>query len=190
MSVDHGAMDPGLTMEIVARIQEGDRKAWEALYERVHDELLFAGLRGKLESADILQSVVLECMGALPRFQDRGERSLRHFLHVLVTNKIRDRAATFAARKRRGTVALTDDLAAEQVSGPESRPSYRAPERYVRLERALERLPEDMREVILLRRVEGLTSKEAAEHMRRSDAAVRQLYSRAIARLTMLVGEG
>ena len=44
-----------------------------------------------------------------------------------------------------------------------------------------------MHEMLLLRKVDGLSSKEAAQRTGRTDAAARQLYSRALARLSQIL---
>src|SRR5262249_36055546 len=51
------------------------------------------------------------------------------------------------------------------------------------LQRALQRLPEDYRQVITLRYLEGLTFEEIGPRMNRSADAVRKLWSRAMDRL-------
>ena len=189
-------MDEGISHDLVQRIQGGDSDAWNKLYARYHDELLFAvrcrlgpGLRSHLQSEDVLQSVMLEAMGELDRFVPRGDSSLRHFLHVLITNKIRDRVDTFGAKKRKGTVALTESMAA-CVPGFDGELRYHEAERFERLERVMARLPDDMREVILLRKVDGLDGRETAERLGKSEEAVRKLFSRAMARLTtMMAGD-
>ncbi|MBI5361555.1 MAG: sigma-70 family RNA polymerase sigma factor [Planctomycetes bacterium] len=188
-------MDESATRELVRRIQTGEEAAWTELYRLYKDELLFLTrarlgpkLRSALQSEDIVQSVALEAFRELQRFEVRGPGSLRRFLHGLVLNKIRDRADTYSAAKRAGAVALTDahaeSLAAREEASPYSDPGYE------RLERALAALPDEMREVILLRRIEELSSQEVAERLGKSDDAVRKLYSRALARLALLVGDG
>ncbi len=67
--------------------------------------------------------------------------------------------------------------------------SYRDSDRYEQLERCLDQLPERMRRAIVLRKIEGLSSKELAYEFEMTDVAARKLYSRAVAKLTMLVGE-
>lgn len=196
MSEDANSASPAterITFELLERIRDGDTDAWNDLYRRYHDELLFAvrcrlgqKLRRHLESEDILQSMMLEALDDLQKFEPRGENSLKHFLNVLITNKIRDRADTFSAQKRSGAVPLTDTLLAT-VPGMSGVPQYLEGERYERLERGLDQLPEEMREVILLRKVEGLASKEVAELLGKSDTSVRKLYSRAMARLSTMV---
>lgn len=182
------------TIELLARIRDGEEEAWEELYRLYHDELLFAirmklgsRLRAALQSEDVLQSVALEAFRALPRFEHRGPGSLRAFLHRLVIHKICDRADTFGAKKRSGAVPLTDSLEARLPAG--STPTYHDADRFLALERALARLPEEMRQVVVLRRVEGYSSKEVAEQLGKTDGAVRKIYSRAIARLTLWMGE-
>lgn len=187
------ATSANLTTDLVARIRAGDRSAWDALYARYRDRLLFAvrcrlgpGLRRKLESEDILQSVMLEALGELGAFTPEGDAGLRHFLHVLITRKIRDRADTFGAAKRAGDVPL--DAAAAAVAAP-TPPTYADGPRFEALERALARLPDDLREVVLLRKIDGLPSAEVARRLGLTDAAVRKAVSRGMARLTRLALE-
>ncbi len=189
------AVPESATLELVARIRGGDSAAFGELYSRYHDELLFAvrahlgpRLRTALESEDVLQSVVVDAFKALPDFQPRGPGSLRHYLHAMIVNKIRARADYFDALRRAGTQPLSDSAAAE-LPEPGGEPAYRDGERFERLERALRGLPPEMQQVVILRKVDGLPSKEAADLMGRSDAAVRKLYSRALARLTALMAE-
>jgi len=177
------------TLELLGRVRGGEDEAWNELFRRHHDQLLFAvrmrlgpDLRKHLQSVDIFQSVALESLRALEGFEYRGPGSLNRFLNTLVTNKIRDRVDTFRALKRAGTVPLPED-----VGLPE--PAYQDPELYERLERSLSGLPAELREVLLLRKVEGFSSKEVAERLGRSDDAVRKAYSRALARLTLSMAE-
>lgn len=182
------------TREILARIRAGDAAAWDELYRRYHDDLLFVAranlgqkLRGFLESEDVLQSVALEALKELPKFTPERQGSVRALLHRMVVRKIQDRADSVSAKKRAGGVPLTDSV--ERSLATPAEPAYFDHERYERLERGLAVLPDDMRRVLLLRKVEGLSSKEAAEVMGKSDAATRQLYGRALARLSTWFAE-
>lgn len=184
------------SIELLARLRGGDRAAWEDLYARYHDQLLLtirlrlgSGLRRHLQSEDILQSVVLEAFLELDAFEYRGAHSLERFLHHLVLNKIRDRADTFGAQKRAGSVPL-DAHTAGAIAAPDADElRYRDTRRYDDLERCLRALPIEMREVIVLRKLDGLSSREVAERLGKSDEAVRKLYSRALARLARLVSD-
>ena len=55
---------------------------------------------------------------------------------------------------------------------------------------ALDRLPEDYREVIVLRHLEGLTFPVVADRMGRTVDSVEKLWLRAVARLRHEVGVG
>ncbi len=191
------APDARSSIELVARLRQGDRDAWSELYARYHDQLLLTirlqlgrGLRSHLQSEDILQSVALEAFLELEAFEYRGAQSLDRFLRQLVVNKIRDRADTFSAQKRAGTVPLDERTAAE-IAAPESGAlRYVDSERYERLESALNALPADLREVLVMRKFDGLSSQEIAGCLGKSDEAVRKTYSRALARLSLLVANG
>src|SRR6185295_5833752 len=124
---------------------------------------LGSGLRRHLQSEDILQSVVLEAFLELDAFEYRGAQSLERFLHRLVLNKIRDRADTFAAQKRAGSVPLDERTAAALAAPDADALRYRDASRYDDLERCLCALPTEMREVIVLRKLDGLNSSEVAE---------------------------
>jgi RNA polymerase sigma-70 factor (ECF subfamily) len=56
-------------------------------------------------------------------------------------------------------------------------------EHQVHLAQALERLPDDYREVIVLRHIEGLSHEQIAKRMNRNTGAIRMLWVRALARL-------
>ena len=54
---------------------------------------------------------------------------------------------------------------------------------------ALERLPDDYREIIMLRHLEGLPFADVAQRMNRTVASVQNLWVRALRRLKQSVGE-
>jgi RNA polymerase sigma-70 factor (ECF subfamily) len=183
-----------VSLELVGRIQAGDRGAWEQVYARYHDPLLFSircrlgpELRSRLQSEDVLHSVVADAFRDLERFEARGPGSLARYLHVCVLNKIRSKAEFHAALKRSGDVPLSDSIA-ERLAGGAGEPAYFDEPRYGRLERALAALPEEMREAVLLRAVEGLSNREAAAVLGKNEEAASKLYNRALARLGTLAG--
>jgi RNA polymerase sigma-70 factor (ECF subfamily) len=72
-----------------------------------------------------------------------------------------------------------------------STPSQHAAKREqaVLLAEALERLPGDYREVIVLRHVEGLSFGEVAQRMNRSENSVQKLWVRALANVKRNLGD-
>lgn len=177
---------------LLRRIQAGEDAAWTALYNRYRDQLILAircrlgpALRARLGSEDILQSVFKDALRDLGRFQPQHDRALNHYLHTCALNKIRGKADYYGARKRQGEVRLSDSLIARHPASEGTEPGYHDSGRYEALERALLRLPEEMREVVLLRRIEGLSNLETAEILGKSPDATSKLHNRALARLAL-----
>ncbi len=179
------------SLDLVRRIQSGDSAAWEPLYRRYRDQLILfirfrlgPGLRSRLESEDILHSVFRDALSDLNRFEPIHPDSLNRYLHACVLNKIRSKADYYGAMKRQGEVPLTDSVL-EGFGAPAGAVTYTDRARYESLERALERLPDAMREVVLLRRIEELSNQEAAAAMGKTPEAASKLYNRALARLAL-----
>ncbi len=193
--MDQTQPTPGaeLSVDIIQRIQGGDQAAWETLYMRYRDPLLFSirarlgsGLRARIQSEDILHSVIIDAMGDLQDFEPQKQGALLHYLHVVVLNKIRTKAAYFGALKRKDAVPLSPSLL-ERLKSPAMVPTYLEPVRFEKLEKALKLLPEAMREVVLLRKIENLSNQEAATVLDRSPEATSKLFNRAIARLGLIM---
>jgi RNA polymerase sigma factor (sigma-70 family) len=138
-------------------------------------------------SEDILQGVVLDALSDLNRFEARGPGALSHYLHVCVPDKIRSKAEFFDAAKRRGTVALPESIAERMAGRATEAPDHVDREKYDRVEKAMSVLPEPVREVLILRKFEGLTNAEATEALGKSVEATAKIYSRVLARLTLLL---
>jgi RNA polymerase sigma factor (sigma-70 family) len=177
------------SLELLHRLRRGDAAAFDVLYRRHRDELLLAvragmgpRLREAMQSEDVLQSVALEAFEVLRREQPQA--GFTGLLRRLVRHRLIDRARATVRQRRTGLVACDGGLAAEPATPVP--PSYHDP-RYLQLEQALQRLPADQREVLRLRRFDGLSSQEVAARTGRSDDAVRKTFSRAMARLTLLL---
>src|SRR6185369_13118845 len=87
-------------------------------------------------------------------------------------------------------LGASSDGLEEALATSGSTPSAQAArrEQVVLLADALERLPEDHREVILLRNMHRLPFEEVAQRMGRTSGAVRMLWARALERLGRQMG--
>jgi RNA polymerase sigma-70 factor (ECF subfamily) len=151
-------------------------------------------LQGKLDPSDLVQDTLLEAHRNFGRFQGSDEPQfvswLRQILAAKVANLVRHYFGTqgrdvrleqaLAAEVDQSSRLLGQDLMASVTS-----PSLQAVrrEQAVLLADALEKLPEDYREVIILRHIEGLPFAEVAGRMQRSEDSVQKLWVRALARL-------
>lgn len=151
-------------------------------------------LQGKVDPADLVQETFLEAHRHFAGFLGGTEKEfaawLRQILAGLLANLVRRYFGT-QARDVRLERELSQELDHSsrsltlQLAAPSSTPSQQAAnrEQAVLLADALERLPADYREVLLLRHIEELTFPQVAQRMARSLDSVEKLWVRALARL-------
>lgn len=156
-------------------------------------------LKRKLEPEDVLQEVAAEAARLLPE-TELAEREPFGWLCQLALRRIIDaHRRFFEAQKRDAGREVSLGSAADDSQHGElinllvasmttASKAFSRNLREVRLNEALAELPEDRREVLRLRYVEGLPTKEIAERMGRTDGAVRILLTRSLARLQELLG--
>ncbi len=157
-------------------------------------------LQGKLDASDLVQETFLEAHRHFARFQGTSEAQLVSWLRQILAAKVANLLRHYLGTQGRD-VRLERELAAnldnssralgEQLIAPWSSPSQQAArrEQAVLLADALERLPADYREVIVLRHLEGQSFPEVARCMGRSVDSVQKLWLRALARLRRVFGE-
>ena len=191
-------MDAAPSADLLQRAKSGSPEAVDALYERYAGRLLAyirlrmgRDLRARLESRDILQAALLKSLQHLDELKGTTTPSLMAWLARIAENEIRDRA-DFHGRQKRGAGAEErlqsgQDVRAERLRSALSEVIF--DERSRRLDAALARLPEDQREVVLLRKYQEMSFSEIASRMGRSEDACRMLLARAMTALTLAVGE-
>ena len=180
--------------ELLRQTRSGDPEALEQMLARYLPRLrAFVRARAgsrlrQLEScSDLVQSACRDVLSALPSFEFRGEAEFRSFLFRAAWRKIVDHARWHGAQARDAGRRETFDDGGEDPSlaslltpsqDLQSREELRA------IEQALDRLPEEYREAIVLRRIAGMSYAEIAEELERSEGAVRNLVCRGLARLS------
>lgn len=149
-----------LDLQLVGKAREGDLDAFGDLVGR-HQHRLVHFLRMMMPSAadrdaaeDVAQEAFLRAFRSLGQF--RGQSTFKTWLYQIATNVAR----TQVARRR--------DRKEEQE--PETRPDMPSGENVERrviahdqLRRALAELPDDWREAVILRDIEGLEYREIAD---------------------------
>lgn len=164
----------------VERARQGDAAALEEVLASVAPAVRRFGMRmcrSPDDADDVLQDTLLAIATHLPEFE--GRSSLSSWVFALVRSA--------CARKRRGLKnrpPVADDAAHERSDeAPSPEESAAGRELGAALSRALEALPEDQREAVLLRDVEGLSAAEAAEAIGIGEAALKSRLHRARAAL-------
>lgn len=178
--------------------QAGSKDALAQLLEACRGYLLFIAaqeldpaLRAKGGASDLVQETLLEAYKDFTDFKG-GEEELLAWLRRLLRNNLVNFARRFRdTGKRRMSAEIplegSDSSAgwAQGLMGSDSTPSAHAmaSEQAAAVEKALARLPDDYRQVILLRYREELPFEEIGRVMARSANAVEKLWLRAIERL-------
>ena len=156
-------------------------------------------LRGKVDASDLVQETFLEAHRNFGRFRGTSEGELVRWLRQILAANLADTLRRYLGTQGRdvrlereiedafdrSSVLLDRGLVALGPS-PSQLASHR--EQAVLLADALAELPDDYREALVLRHLEGLTFAEVARRMGRTLDSVEKLWLRALARLRQELG--
>ena len=137
--------------ELIRRAKEGEEAAIEALYRR-HAGRVYTVVRritgDDAQADDVAQEAWLQVVRSLPSF--RSESLFSTWLHRIAVNcaLYRRRRDRHQEREAELPAELADEHARDE------------PVLRVRLQRAMDRLPDGMRRVLVLHDVEGYTHEE------------------------------
>ncbi len=151
--------------ELIGRARAGDEGAFAELVW-IHADRVYAALRrfglGPAEADEVAQEVFLRAWRGLGRFEERAQFST--WVYRIAFNEAQRRLARRApppaqtAPEGDDSIALLPDA---PHLGPESQTLDREFEQT--LEQALAQLPAEWRAAVVLRDIEGLSTREAAE---------------------------
>ncbi|HZZ74158.1 MAG TPA: sigma-70 family RNA polymerase sigma factor [Pirellulales bacterium] len=185
--------DPRLRAQILARFQP-----WLRLLARLQID---AGWQGKFDPSDVVQQTLLEACRDLAQFRGQTEPELMAWLRQILAHVLAHEIRRYRGTEQRDLgreVALENALAQSSVRlgailadrGPSPSAQAVAREEELVLAELLTRLPEDYREVLVLRNLQELPHEEVARRMNRSVGAVRMLWVRALVRLREMMVAG
>jgi len=189
---------PSSSFNLMDRIKKGDKEALSLLLDTHRRRLAILAhyrlgpkLRGLVEIDDILQETLLKAYVQFDQFTYRAPGSFLRWIARIMEHVIAD-AARHHGRKKRHATELLPFRSESNPRGPEPADS-RTPSRLMAQDEGLralllelDELPDDYREVILLARIEGLSTQEVAERMGKSRETVALLLHRAIKRFKKL----
>ncbi len=160
--------DTRLVQAAVRGAKEGDQEALHFLYVRYTPDLLRyvnSFVQDSHEAEDIVQNVFAKLMTAINKYEPREVPFTAWILRVARN------AALDHLRARRAIP--TEEVRVTDVGQAQMRQ-----ERGQDLRHALELLPEDQREVLVLRHIVGLSPVEIAEALGRTESSVHGLHHR------------
>jgi RNA polymerase sigma-70 factor (ECF subfamily) len=151
--------------QLVQQVQRGDKRAFSLLvtkYQRKIMRLLSRLIRDSAEIEDVAQEAFVRAYRALPGF--RGESAFYTWLYRIAINTAKNH---LMAAGRRPSVSDTEADAAERFDGAEALRDVATPDALLlskevgeAVNRAIDRLPEDLRKAIVLREIDGLSYEE------------------------------
>lgn len=177
---------------LVRRAVEGDEQATHDLLAFVHP-LAIRYCRSRLSRLpgdarhfveDLAQEVCVAVLMALPRYRDTG-RPFEAFVFAIAAHKVADLQR--AAMRHPGSTAVPSDEMPERPDdslGPEERALLSSDAAWAK--KLLANLPENQRELLVLRVAVGLTAEETGQMLGMSPGAVRVAQHRALSRLRAL----
>jgi RNA polymerase sigma-70 factor (ECF subfamily) len=151
-----------------------------------------------VEPEDIVQDAGIECVRAIAKV-DLSERDPFSWMCQVAERRIVDAHRRFFDAQKRdagrevplgspgsqtGKGGLVELLVASITSPSQA---FSRDQRHQRLSLALKELPELTQDVLRLRYVEGLASKEIARRLDKTDGAIRVMLTRAVKRLEELL---
>jgi len=157
-----------MVLRAVARAKEGDQDAVRFLYLRYSGNV-YAYVRGIVradhDAEDVTQHVFAKLMTAIQSYERRSVPFLAWLLrmsHNAAIDHLRAKTPTPCA----------------EVFGEDECDDYGVSERTTALRVAMETLPEEQRNVLMLRHLVGLTPPEIAVRLGRSESSVHGLHHR------------
>jgi RNA polymerase sigma-70 factor (ECF subfamily) len=160
--------DPAIA-RAVARAKSGDMDAVRFLYLRYKDNVygyVLSILRDAHEAEDVTQAVFMKLMSVIHKYEPRQVPFTAWILRVA-------RNVAIDSLRQRRSVPCEEVI---ESSRPADDSSH---DRRSGLEQALETLPEDQRNVVMLRHLVGLSPGEIAHRMGRTESSIHGLHHRA-----------
>jgi RNA polymerase sigma-70 factor, ECF subfamily len=167
---------------IVDAARAGDVDAQAQLFDRYHVAVYryaFARLRSAPDAEDVAAETFVSALQAMPRFRWRGI-PFEAWLFRIARSKVVD---VVRRRSRAAQVHVRVDDLEIATSDDDPHAAAAVAERQAGLARALDRLPDAQRDVVVLRFILGGSIRHTAAALGRTEGAVKQLQLRALANL-------
>jgi len=179
---------PGLDVlapvpDVIDRARRGDRAAFAELYDSYVDSVyryVLYRVREPSDAEDLCSEVFTRAFANIHRYRWQG-KSFLAWLYTIARNAVTDRR-----RRERPTVDL-DKAFGIAEDGPTAHDHAVHGEHVDALRGAVKHLTGEQQEVIALRFVEHLSSREVAKVLGKNEGAIRALQFRALSRLRKLL---
>jgi len=169
--------------DVIERARTGDRHAFGELYDTHVDAVyryVLYRVREPSDAEDLTSEVFTRAFANIHRYRWQG-KSFLAWLYTIARNAVTDRR-----RRQRPTVDL-DDAYGVAEEGPTAHDLAALSEQVDALRGAVKHLTTEQQEVLSLRFVENMSSRQVAKMLGKNEGAIRALQFRALGRLRKLM---
>jgi RNA polymerase sigma-70 factor (ECF subfamily) len=190
-------LSPSVTT-LLLEARGGSEQALNSLFEQCGERLLSLirlrmgpKLRSRMESEDLLNATLLRAFRSFDSLEARNTPALMAWLGRIAESEIRDQADRLNAQRRDAAKEVALDTGMGELAARLRSQTSRLvlSESRAKLERAIGQLPDEYREIVLLRHYEELGYKEIGACLGKSPDACRMLLARAMTALTLKMRE-
>ena len=179
-------------MKLIEKARDGDRSAFEQLV-KLHEKNVYSLAlkltKNREDALDAAQEAFLKAWISLKSF--RGDSKFSSWLYRLTYNTCLD----FLRKSKKGEIiSLTseeDEETVADIKDPAPTPEEQTVKREIKktVQNAVDALPEEHRQIIVMREFTGMSYAEIAESMSISEGTVKSRLSRARAKLAEILRE-
>ena len=169
--------------DVIERARGGDRHAFGELYDTHADAVyryVLYRVREPSDAEDLTSEVFTRAFANIHSYRWQG-KSFLAWLYTIARNAVTDRR-----RRQRPTVDL-DDAYGVAEEGPTAHDLAALSEQVDALRGAVKHLTTEQQEVLSLRFVENMSSRQVAKMLGKNEGAIRALQFRALGRLRKLM---
>jgi RNA polymerase sigma-70 factor (ECF subfamily) len=169
--------DPAGLQEIIDKAKKGDKEAFSFLYTAYFTPLykyIYFRVGSRADAEDLTQDVFVKAYSSFGRYSYSGTSPLAYF-YTIARNTVID-----FRRKKKMIVADDEEMLAvpDTMDNAEEEAIKREDANMVR--KNIARLPEDQQDAIVLRFIDGLSTKEISAMLGKNEEAIRKLQSRGL----------
>ena len=164
--------------KVLVELAKDDKEAFGELYERYMPKIynyIYYRTSNQHDAEDLTARVFFRAMSHIGNYVDKGvpfQAWLYRIAHNLVANWHRDQG-------RRKVIAL-DDYVAHTLKSEAPDRVVEETEEQEKLMEAIQRLPEERQQLLLLKFIDQLSNAEIGEIMDRTEGAIKSLYHRTL----------